>query len=126
MERDAMQHQRDKQPRMGGLYRRFQREAVRGFSCDIADGHRLHGGVVADVSQHGFKLCQVSSGFKGVAHCYATVISGGGGHFKVLAKPCWKKQTEDGLEVGFKILDSSWEWTELILALVESEEAGHA
>jgi len=100
---------------MGGFSRRTHRERVAGFTCDIADGHRLLAGIVEDISANGFKMTQVSENFLGNEHCYRTVVNGGGKHFKILAKPCWKRASSEGLEIGFKILDVSWEWTELIL-----------
>jgi len=100
---------------MGGFYRRSRRARVKGFSCDIADGHRLHEGAVADISLNGFKMIQAGETFPGDKHCYRTVLSGAGKHFKVLAKPCWRKASSEGGEIGFKILDVSWEWAEMIL-----------
>lgn len=115
MER-LMSARRQAKRRNNGFYRRSRRERVSGFSCDIADGNRLIGGIVEDVSPTGFKMTQVSENFHGVEHCYRTVVSGNGKHFKILAKPCWKNMTPAGVEIGFKILDVSWEWTEMLLA----------
>ena len=124
-----MEHQDGLQERIGGFSRRAKRMHVTGFSCDIADGNRLHGGIVADVSSHGFKMRQVSRWFQGDAHYYRTVLSGNGKHFRIIAKPCWRKETSDGLEIGFKIIDVSWEWTELIMEFEKQESnwaAGNA
>ena len=101
--------------RMGGFARRTNRERVVGFTCDIADGNRLLAGIVEDISANGFKMTQVNETFQGGEHYYRTVVNGGGKHFKMLAKPCWRRASSAGLEIGFKILDVSWEWTELIL-----------
>lgn len=101
---------------MGGFHRRTRRGPVAEFTCDIADGNRLIAGIVEDVSLNGFKITQVSEAFQGDEHCYRTVVNGGGKHFKILAKPCWRRASATGLEIGFKILYVSWEWTELMLS----------
>jgi hypothetical protein len=103
---------------MGGLHRRYQRGKVAGYSCDITDGQRFFGGVVEDISSNGFKMSHLSDSFLADEHSYLGVISGNGKHFKILAKPCWRRQTPSGLEIGFKIVDVSWEWTEFILEKV--------
>lgn len=104
------------QSRMGGFHRHFQRREVSGYTCDIADSRRLIGAVVENVSANGFKVSRIGEGFLAAEHCYRTVISGNGKHFKILAKPCWKRQTSQGVEIGFKILDVSWEWLEMTLS----------
>jgi hypothetical protein len=103
---------------MGGIHRRYHRGNVSGYSCDIADGQRFFGGVVEDVSSNGFKMSHLSDSFLGEKHNYRAVISGNGKHFKMLAKPCWRRQTASGLEIGFKIVDVSWEWTEFVMDIV--------
>jgi len=115
MERALLHKRQLAGSRMGGFCRRSRRERVFGFSCDIADRHRLIGGVVEDVSANGFKMKCVGKAFKGEEHCCQAVLSGSGRHFKILAKPCWRKISSDGMVIGFKILDVSWEWTEMVL-----------
>ena len=115
MEQNNMHDRENMQDRMGGLYRQASRTPVAGFSGDIADGNRLHGGIVENVSIRGFKMTQVGEWFRGDEHCYRTILSGNGKHFKLIAKPCWRRESEQGLEIGFKIIDVSWEWAEMIL-----------
>lgn len=131
MERTNLHGRQVIQERMGGFSRRSRRERVSGFTCDIADGYRLLNGRVENISANGFKMTQLSEAFLGDEHCYRTVVAGGGKHFKILAKPCWKRSSPEGLEVGFKIIDVSWEWTELLLTtelerLDEDWAAGNA
>lgn len=118
MERMRLHSPQETSSRMGGFHRRYRRGSVSGFSCDIADRNRLIAGVVDDVSSNGFRITRVSDAFPSDGHSYRMVLSGNGRHYKVLAKPCWKRNTADGLEIGFKILDVSWEWTEFVLATV--------
>ena len=130
MERKQLDDRQEAANRMGGFSRRTRRERVAGFTCDIADGNRLLAGIVEDISANGFKMTQVTEAFQGDEHYYRTVVNGGGKHFKILAKPCWSRASSDGLEIGFKILDVSWEWTELILTAeflgMEDWAAGNA
>ena len=115
MERMRVVGYQETSPRKGIFHRRYRRRAVAGFSCDIADGNRLVVGVVGDVSPNGFKLSDVDESFQADGHCYQTVLSGQGRHYKMLAKPCWRRQSDKGVEIGFKIMEVSWEWTEFIL-----------
>lgn len=115
MERMRVDSHQERSLRREVFHRRYRRGMVSGFSCDIADGNRLVGGIVGDVSSNGFKLLDVDESFQADDHCYQTVVSGKGRHYKMLAKPCWRRKSDKGLEVGFKIMDVSWEWTEFIL-----------
>lgn len=116
MERVRLHNSREEASRRGVFFRRYRRTRVSGFLCDIADGHRLLGGIVEDISPNGFRMSQVSDAFVSGEHSYRTVVSGNGRHYRILAKPCWKRKVGSGFEIGFKILDVSWEWTELVLA----------
>lgn len=109
---------RETPTRMGGLHRRYRRGDVAGFSCDIADGNRLVAGVVDNISTNGFKIHYTGNTFSANEHCYQAVVSGNGRHYKIFAKPCWQQQTDSGQEIGFKIIDVSWEWTEMVLESV--------
>ena len=111
--------------RMGGIHRRYQREKVVGFSGDIADGNHIIAGEVDNVSTYGFKVVNVTENFRGKKHCYQAIISGNGKHFKLLAKPCWKKITTQGMEIGFKIVDAPWEWFEFILESLPGNQGRH-
>ena len=126
MDRMMLQNEESGRYRMGGIYRRYRRGTVSGFSGDIADGNRIIGGVVEDVSPNGFKMSHIDETFLAEEHTYYAVVSGKGRHYKLLAKPCWKRSTETGLEIGFKIVDASWEWTEFILDTVPEDSRQNA
>lgn len=115
MEHMSVDSHQETSSRGGVFHRRYRRREVSGFSCDIADGNRLVGGIVGDVSANGFKLSDVDESFQADDHCYQAVLSGQGRYYKMLAKPCWRRKSDKGLEVGFKIMEVSWEWTEFIL-----------
>ncbi len=118
MDRMKLNRYAETESRIGGLNRRYDRGEVAGFSCDIADGHRLIAGSVDNVSTNGFKMSCAGDTFKAGKYYYQAVLSGNGRHYKIVAKPCWMRKTDNGLEVGFKIIDVSWEWTELVLETV--------
>lgn len=118
MEHMKLQSSTNSSERMGGIHRRSSRCNVAGFSCDIAAGHRFFGGLVENVSSNGFKMTQVEDTFAGDEFYYQAVVSGKGKHYKVIAKPCWKRETDEGLEIGFKIIDAPWEWSEFVLETV--------
>jgi hypothetical protein len=110
-------HRQQGSPRYGMLKRRYQRTGIDGFVADIAVGDVVLGGIVSDISSGGFKMSKVAETFAVEKHSYTTIISGGGRHYKILAKPCWSRIDASShlQEIGFKIVDASWEWTEFVL-----------
>jgi hypothetical protein len=102
----------------GQVERKFQRLWVPGFVGELADGKSIVGGIVEDISEGGFKITSIPDSFTAEKHTYSAILSGGGKHYKVLAKPCWRKQGQgkNNVEIGFKILDAPWEWVELTMA----------
>jgi hypothetical protein len=102
---------------MAYIKRRHPRVDVHGYVGDIADGNFVLGGIVEDVSSGGFKLSNLPETFSAADRSYTTVISGKGNHYRVIVIPCWTKKTgsNPSLEVGFKIVQSSWEWAEFVL-----------
>lgn len=102
----------------GQVKRKFRRIGIPGFIVDLADGKSVVGGIVEDISAGGFRISSIPESFTAEKHVYTTVLSGGGKHYKVLAKPCWRKQGQNinNVEIGFKILDAPWEWLELTMA----------
>ena len=117
MEHLAKQNDQESSQRFGILKRKHQRTGVHGFLADIADGNIVLNGVITDISSGGFRLARLAASFVVEKHCYCTIISGEGRHYKVLAKPCWSKMnsSSQSQEIGFKIIDASWEWTEFVL-----------
>ncbi len=96
--------------------RRDRRRKVSGFYGDIAWGKSLSTGVVEDISRGGFRMTDLPVAQDRAGHHFCRVVlSGQGRYYRLLVTPCWEKATAEGgrVEVGFKILDSSWDWLEL-------------
>lgn len=103
----------------GQVKRRYQRAEVGSFQGNLADGKNVIGGVVGNISPGGFTFTNVPESFSADKHTYTAVLSGGGKHYKMLAKPCWRmKKGNDTLHIGFKILDAPWEWVDLTMNLL--------
>ncbi len=104
-----------KEIRMGQLKRKYHRTDVSGFVCDIADGHSSYGGTIEDVSTGGFRMAHIPELFLADKHVYTVLLSSAiGKSYRVLAKPCWRKKSGNAgrLEMGFRVVDASWEWLE--------------
>ncbi len=103
--------------RFGHMDRRYRRMPVAGFVGDIADGNIVVGAMIEDISTGGFKMTSVPELFRAEKHTYTVVLSGGGKHYRLLAKPCWRKKESgsDRTEMGFKVIDAPWEWFELTM-----------
>jgi hypothetical protein len=103
--------------RFGPTKRKHLRVELPGFVGDLADGKMVLGGIVTDISPGGFKITNMTKSFAADKHTYTAILSGGGNHYRLLAKPCWKKRgSGDGnVEIGFKILDAPWQWIELTM-----------
>jgi hypothetical protein len=103
----------------GLLYfkRRQSRVDVNSFVGDIADGNFVLKGIVEDVSFSGFKMSNLPRNFSAAHRSYTTVISGNDKHYRCVVIPCWTKKAKNNrtVEVGFKIIQASWEWTEFVL-----------
>lgn len=96
--------------------RKYRRSFIADFVADLADGRKIIGGIVENISPGGFEITSLPKSFTAEKHFYTTVLSGGGKHYKILAKPCWsKKKGKHHVDIGFKILDAPWQWLELTL-----------
>ncbi len=102
--------------------RKDPRVEVEGFTGDIADGNFVFEGVIKNVSSNGFMMENLPQNFSASNQNYITVVSGHGKHYRLIVVPCWKQTVSNSrfLEVGFKIVQTSWEWSELILNEVAS------
>jgi hypothetical protein len=102
----------------GQVKRKYQRAEVGGFLGNLADDNKVIGGVVGDISTGGFACTNLPESFSADKHAYTAVLSGGGKHYKMLVKPCWRVKKENNtIQIGFKILDAPWEWVELTMNL---------
>jgi len=97
----------------GSEQRRHQRVVARQVLGDITDGQTVLRGRIIDFSRNG---CRIQGDFKGLQddmHTCSAVISTSKNHFKLLVTPRWTKKIAGGeVEIGFKIVDSEWDWVE--------------
>ncbi len=103
--------------RFGQMKRKYRRVGFCGFVGDLAIGKLVVGGNIEDLSIGGFKITGIPLSFGAEKHTYSAILSGGGKHFRLLAKPCWKKQgsRKGSVDLGFKILDAPWEWVKFTM-----------
>jgi hypothetical protein len=99
----------------GHIERKYRRVGISGFVGTLADGKKIIEAIVENISTGGFEFSNLPISFSAENHTYVAVISGEGKHFKVLAKPCWRKKKGDTITIGFKILDAPWEWVAFTL-----------
>ncbi len=103
--------------RFGQMKRKYRRAGLSGFVGDLADGKLVVGGNIEDISTGGFKITDIPNSFAAEKHTYTAILSGGWKHYRLLAKPCWKRQAagKGSVEIGFKILDAPWDWVEFTM-----------
>lgn len=104
------------------LKRRNSRFNVHGLVGDIADGNLVLGGIVEDVSFNGFRMSNLPKNFSAARRSYTTVISGNNKHYRCIVVPCWSQKSDKSrfVDVGFKIVQAPWEWTEFVLSAASS------
>ncbi len=100
----------------GQRIRKYRRVLSSDLVGDLVDGQKIIGGIVENISPGGFEITNLPKSFAAEKHIYTTVLSGGGKHYKILARPRWrKKKGEYHIDMGFKILDAPWQWLKLTL-----------
>ena len=110
------------QDRSDVVCRRYQRQDVLNYSGDIADDKIVVGGAVDNISVNGFKISGVPSSFSGDKQSYSVVVTGPGKNLKLMAKPCWAKKSTGTVDIGFKVIDATWEWYEFVLDSFDEEQ----
>ncbi len=102
---------------IGRVKRKYRRAGMAGFVGDVADGKSIYSGYVSDISVGGFKIADLPLSFSAERHTYTAILSGGGKHYLVLAKPCWQRSAamKSRIDIGFKIIDAPWEWVEFTM-----------
>lgn len=108
-----------------GMERRMhERVELQGVVADIADEGRIFDGVIEDVSTTGFRMSGLRNRFAPKAKNYLTVIAFDRKNFKILVRPRWKKTEAGGasMEVGFKIVDVPYAWTEMVQDMLPDQE----
>ena len=106
----------DKISRSDQHKRKYHRAVIPDFAGDLVDGRKIISGIVENISPGGFEIANLPQSFIAEKYLYRTVLSGAGRHYKILAKPCWRKtKGEYYTDIGFKIIDAPWQWLELTL-----------
>lgn len=102
---------------LGRSSRRHRRAGLAGFVGDLCDGKAVYGCHLLDVSLGGFRVTDLPETFVACRHNYVAVLSGGGAHYRIVAKPCWKRpgKVSGCIDIGFKILDAPWRWIEFVM-----------
>jgi len=104
--------------------RKHERDAVKGYVCEVIDGNQVMSGIVCDVSSIGLKVSRLPAGFSATRKHYPAFVSGKNRHYKLLIRPCWSKKEEDNfMDVGFKILDAPWKWMEFVTIMIPKSES---
>ncbi len=104
--------------------RNFERVDIHGFIADIADGSFVFDGTLEDISIDGFRINNVPQKLQLKAKKYNVVVSGHQENFKIVVVPRWVKKNRDNgyQEVGFKILNPSWNWIGFVKEIIPEEE----
>jgi hypothetical protein len=116
MRATAGEHRRRTPARWFSIERRYPRIKISGLICDIADGNLVFGGIVTDVSAGGFKVSNLPRTMSSGKHNFSAVLSGNNRHYRLVVVPCWSKTAAEGycVEIGFRIIQAPWEWTDFI------------
>ena len=100
----------------GQFKRKYNRAKLSGFVVNLADGNKVIGAIVENISTGGFESANFPKAFTAEEHIYTVVLSGCDMHYRMLAKPCWKrKYGENNIAIGFKILSAPWKWVEFTI-----------
>jgi hypothetical protein len=92
--------------------RRYPRLRTEQMIGDISDGRHVVRGRIVDFSTGGCRIVGLPKSFEAGNHTYTAIISNRDKHYKLLVSPRWSRSSDAlaELEMGFKILDSTWEW----------------
>ena len=107
---------------MDKSHRKSARHKTLGLMSFISDGKSSVLGIVEDISASGIRVAQVPNDFDSAVKQCTAVIHGPTGDFNIILKPCWVRETNQGMykTIGFQIHNPPEEWT----VFVEQLEAG--
>lgn len=94
--------------------RKHSRVVAHNVSGDISNGQAVFRGKIIDFSASGCRILGQPLDFRSDLHTYTAIISTSEHHFKLLVSPRWRREIEHNreVEIGFKVLDSDWDWIE--------------
>ncbi len=98
------------------IKRKNNRYKVSGYVTHICDNRGAYDGIIREVSDDGLSLTQVPIQFNSNVMTCVAVISDDQLTIKVKLRPVWSEHAADELyqDVGFKIINSPWGWTEFV------------
>lgn len=88
--------------------------AVGNLMVDISDGKGFFSGTVGDLSRSGLKLDDLPNRLDTTTKQLSVVVSGQGKHFKMVARPRWKKNRNISNNIGVEILKAPFGWAEFV------------
>lgn len=98
------------------IKRKHNRYRVSGYITHICDNRGAYEGIIKEVSDGGLSLTQVPVQFNSNVMSCVAVISGEQLTIKVKLQPVWSEHADDEVyqDVGFKIINSPWGWSEFV------------
>ena len=97
--------------------RKHQRIDVEDLSVDIADGKGFYGGQVADVSQTGICIADLSKDLSCDTDKMTLIVSGKNIDFRMNVRPRWYTMGGVRTTVGVEMTTRPLGWSEFVLAL---------
>ncbi len=98
------------------IKRKHNRFQVSGYVTHICDNRGAFDGIIKEISDDGLSLTQVPIQFNSNVMTCIAVISGEQVTLKIKLRPVWSEHADNELyqDVGFKIINSPWGWTEFV------------
>ena len=97
--------------------RKQPRIMIDDLSVDINDGKGFYQGRVTDISKTGLCMEDLPKHINTEAKRLTVVVSGKGGHFRLIVCPKWYTQGNADKIIGGEILTSSWMWEDFVSRL---------
>lgn len=96
--------------------RQHARVQLKGYIADVADGHLVYAGTVADVSLRGLRLTELPERFCTEGKKYTIIVSGEMDpvSFKLKVYSRWRRRNGITMDVGFSILEAPVGWRKFV------------
>ncbi|PLX48723.1 MAG: hypothetical protein C0613_09930 [Desulfobulbaceae bacterium] len=76
----------------------------------FTDGNTIFRGLVANISEGGLKITNITARFRPAPQQYATIVTNRDRKFKLNLLPVWFEQCDQRVTVGFEIVAPSPDW----------------
>lgn len=80
----------------------------------FSDGNTIFRGLVANISEGGLKITNITTRFKPSPQVYATIVTNRDRKFKLNLQPVWFEQCDQKVAVGFEIIAPPPDWHNFI------------